>query len=227
MTFKWFLLLPVVAAMSILPSMSFAQTSMCDPGGLEQEAALQQALPPSCKRERVQASGRVSFNIINSAEKIANEAWRREAVTKFGERFADTKYMACRRVLCVRGSIAGTKRCTISGFPCAADMNDQDKATIKQVELSQGVSPYGGGEGSQDVASGWGYHPGAMESGLDEEQIKHLQQLLGVEPDGDFGYQSNRALRDFRRGVGLPLEGPPTMADLEKAQRSERRNWGR
>ena len=141
MTFKWFRLLPIVA-MSIFPALSHAQ-SLCDPGGMEQEMELRRALPASCQQERVQASGRVSFNIINSAEKIANEAWRRESVTKYGERFSEVKYMACRRVLCVRGSISGTHRCTISGFPCAADMSEQDKATIRQVEMSQGVAaPY-------------------------------------------------------------------------------------
>ena len=76
MTFKWFRLLPIVA-MSIFPALSQAQ-SLCDPGGMEQEMELRRALPASCQKERVQASGRVSFNIINSAEKIANEAWRRE-----------------------------------------------------------------------------------------------------------------------------------------------------
>jgi hypothetical protein len=119
--------------------MSQAQ-SLCDPGGLQQEMELREQLPKACQKERLQASGRVSFNIINSAEKIANEAWRREAVTKYGERFADTKYMACRKVLCVRGSIAGTHRCTISGFPCAADMTDVDKGIIKRVETSASLN---------------------------------------------------------------------------------------
>ncbi len=224
MTFKWFRLLPIVA-ISIFPALSHAQ-SLCDPGGLQQEEELRRALPETCKRERVQASGRVSFNIINSAEKIANEAWRREAVTKFGERFSEVQYMACRRVLCVRGSISGTHRCTISGFPCAADMNDQDKALIKQVEMSAGApAPYAGAV--EDVRSAYGYHRGAQESELDEEQIKHLQELLGVTPDGEFGSESYRALKDFRRNAGLHTDGPPSREDLERLGRSERRGYGR
>ena len=227
MTFKWFRLLPI-AAMSLFPAMSQAQ-SLCDPGGLQQEMELREQLPKACQKERLQASGRVSFNIINSAEKIANEAWRREAVTKYGERFADPMYMACRKVLCVRGSIAGTHRCTISGFPCAADMNDTERGIIKRVETSATTeSPYGqGAEGTSDVQSAYGgYHPRAEQSDLDEDGIKRVQELLGVTPDGDFGSESYRALRDFRRSSGLSLEGPPSPRDLERLGKGERRRYG-
>jgi hypothetical protein len=228
MTFKWFRLLPI-AAMSLFPAMSQAQ-SLCDPGGLQQEMELREQLPKACQKERLQASGRVSFNIINSAEKIANESWRREAVTKYGERFADTKYMACRKVLCVRGSIAGTHRCTISGFPCAADMTDVEKGIIKRVETSASTeSPYGpGAEGAADVQTSYGgYHARAEESELDEDGIKRLQEFLGVTPDGDFGYESSRALKDFRRSAGLRGDGPPTREDLERISKGERRRYGR
>jgi len=224
-------MLPIVAitaGFGSVPALSQAP-SLCDPGGLEQEMELRRALPPSCQKERIQASGRVSFNIINSAEKIANEAWRREAVTKYGERFAEVKYMACRRVLCVRGAIGGSHRCTISGFPCAADMNDQDKAAIRQVESGGNVTPpYDVAAGGvEDVRSAYGYHRGAEESSLDENEIKHLQELLGVTPDGDFGSESYRALRDFRRNAGLRMEGPPSREDLERIAKSERRGYGR
>ena len=226
MTFKWFRLLPI-AAMSFFPAFSQAQ-SLCDPGELRQELELREQLPKSCQRSGC-SFRRVSFNIINSAEKIANEAWRREAVTKYGERFADPKFMACRQVLCVRGSISGTHRCTISGFPCAADMSDADRGIIKRVETSASLeSPYGqGAEGSAEVQSAYGgYHPRAQESELDEEAIKRLQELLGVTADGDFGPTSYRALRDFRRSAGIPLEGAPTPRDLERLAHSERRRYG-
>ncbi len=228
MTLKWFRLLLPIAAMSIFPALSQVQ-SLCDPGGLEQEMSLRGQLPAACQKERLQASGRVSFNIINSAEKIANEAWRREAVTKYGERFADTKYMACRKVLCVRGSISGTHRCTISGFPCAADMSDVDKGIIKRVETSQSLeSPYGqNAEGSTDLRSAYGgYHARAEESELEEDGLKRLQDMLGVTPDGEFGSESYRALRDFRRNAGLRLEGPPNRMDLEKIAGGQRKRWG-
>ena len=88
-------------------------------------------LPPElCEHERIEASGRLSFNILKSAKSIAIEAWRRQVVTKYGERFQDFDFAACPRYLCVKGGIAGTKRCTVSGFPCAADMTEEDKARI-------------------------------------------------------------------------------------------------
>lgn len=229
MTLKWFRLLLPIAALSIFPALSQAQ-SLCDPGGLEQEMELRNQLPASCHKERLQASGRVSFNIINSAEKIANAAWRREAVTKYGERYADPKFMACRKVLCVRGSIAGSHRCTISGFPCAADMNDTDKGIIKRIETAASTeSPYGpGAEGSDELRSAYGgYHRRAEEADLDVGDIKRLQDLLGVTADGEFGPESYRALRDFRRSAGLRLDGPPNRQDLERIARGQRRHWGR
>jgi hypothetical protein len=214
MTFKWFRLLPV-AVISMFPALSYAQ-SLCEPGGVEQELELRRALPPSCQKERLQASGRVSFNIVHSAEKIANEAWRREAVTKYGERFAEVRYMACKRVLCVRGSIAGTQRCTIAGFPCAADMNDQEKALVRQVESGVGAVAPGGYQPPVTFGTDPDNYRAEMTS-LREDDVKRLQELLGVNPDGDFGPESFRALREFRRSAGIRADGPPTREDLERA----------
>jgi len=229
MKFRWIRILPVMAisAACVFPALLQAQT-LCDPGSREQEEELIRSLPPVCKRERVQASGRVSFNIINSAEKIANEAWRREAVTKFGERFAEVQYMACRRVLCVRGSISGTHRCTISGFPCAADMTEQDKAQIRQVDMSQGPAPYeSNAVGAEDVRSAYGHHRGAERTDLDENDIRRLQELLGVAVDGEPGPQTTQALREFRRSAGLRVDGPPSREDLDRLSKGDRRrgNW--
>jgi peptidoglycan hydrolase-like protein with peptidoglycan-binding domain len=138
--------------------------------------------------------------------------------------------MACRKVLCVRGSIAGSHRCTISGFPCAADMNDTDKGIVKRIETSASMeSPYGAGaEGSDELRSAYGgYHRRAEEADLDVGDIKRLQDLLGVTADGEFGPESYRALRDFRRSAGLRLDGPPNHQDLERIARGQRRQWGR
>ncbi len=229
MTFSWFRMLPIVA-MSIFPAMSYAQ-SLCDPGALEQEMQLRHALPEKCKKERIQASGDMSFGIIpgRGAEAQANKAWRREAVTKFGEQWAETKFMACRRVLCVRGSIAGSQRCTISGFPCSADMNQQDIDQVRSLDQTVSVTPpYGPAAGeSEDLRSAYGYHRPAEVGDLDQEGIKHLQEMLGVTPDGDFGAESYRALRDFRRTAGLRMEGPPNREDLERLAKTERRGYGR
>lgn len=227
MTFKWFRLLPI-AAISIFPALSHAQ-SMCDTNNLHEEAELQRALPPSCQKERLQASGGVSWGILVSAESKANNQWRHEAVTKYGERFAEVKFMACRKVFCVQGSIKASKRCTISGFPCAADMNDQDRAVIQRIQSAAVLdrAPYEG-EGAEALRSAYGgYNRPLEETDLNEDQVRRLQELLGVTPDGDFGPSSYRALRDFRRSAGLQLEGAPNRADLERLSHAERRDWGR
>ena len=81
--------------------------SLCEPGGIEQERALQDRLPASCQQERLQVSGGLSFD-NQKAETTASHAWRLEAVTKYGERFADPEFIACKRVLCTQGSLAGS-----------------------------------------------------------------------------------------------------------------------
>ncbi len=227
MTFKWFRLLPI-AVISIMPGLSQAQT-LCDPAGREQEEALRSALPEGkCKRERIEVSGNSSLGVLRSAESLANRDWRDTVVTKYGEQWAEVKYMACRRVLCVKGALAGSRRCTISGFPCKADMTEQEMAQIRQLDVAAPVGPvYGPGQ-SEDLRSGWGYHRPAEESSLDEGEIKRLQEMLGVTPDGDFGSESYRALRDFRRNAGLRMEGPPSREDLERLAKTERRQgYGR
>ena len=80
------------------------------------------------------------------------------------------------------------------------------------------ITPYGAGaEGTADVQSAYGgYHRRAEESQLDEKEIKRLQELLGVTADGDFGASSYRALREFRRKVGLRADGPPSREDAER-----------
>lgn len=227
MKFKWLLLLPL-AAICMTPALSHAQTT-CDTNNLHEEAELQRILPPSCQKERLQASGGVTWGVLISAESKANNQWRHEAVTKYGERFAEVRFMACRKVFCVEGSLKGSKRCTISGFPCAADMNEQDKSIVQRIQSSAALEapPYRG-EGADEMRTGYGgFHRPLEETDLRQEQIQHLQELLGVTADGDFGPASYRALRDFRRSVGFQLEGAPSRADLEKLEHGERRAWGR
>lgn len=231
MKFSWTRILPVMAitaAFSVFPALLHAQ-SMCDTNNLHEEAELQRSLPPSCQKERLQASGGVSMGVLISAESKANNQWRHEAVTKYGERYAEVKFMACRKVFCVQGSIKGSKRCTISGFPCAADMSGEDKSVIQRIQSATALDhpPYGG-EGADEMRSAYGgYHRPLEETDLSEDQVRRLQEMLGVTPDGDFGPASYRALRDFRRSAGLPLEGAPSQGDLEKLGHSERRDWGR
>jgi hypothetical protein len=90
-------------------------------------------LPKGCQKERLQASGELSFNVFRKAEKIAEAAWQREVITKYGERFQDLRFAACKNVLCVKGAVSGTERCTISAFPCAADMGEPARAQVEHL----------------------------------------------------------------------------------------------
>jgi len=87
-------------------------------------------LPKGCQKERIQASGELSFNVFRKATSIAEASWQREVITKYGERFQDLRFAACKSVLCVKGAVSGTERCTISAFPCASDMGEPARAQI-------------------------------------------------------------------------------------------------
>ena len=90
-------------------------------------------LPRGCQRERIQASGELSFNVFRKASKIAEEAWQLEVLTKYGERFQDINFAACKNVLCVKGAVSGTERCTISAYPCASDMDERHRAMVDKL----------------------------------------------------------------------------------------------
>ena len=90
-------------------------------------------LPKGCQRERIQASGELSFNVFRKAASIAEASWQREVLTKYGERFQDLKFAACKNVLCVKGAVSGTERCTISAYPCASDMGEPQKAQVEHL----------------------------------------------------------------------------------------------
>ena len=62
-------------------------------------------LPKGCQKERIQASGELSFNVFRKAASIAEASWQREVITKYGERFQDLRFAACKNVLCVKGAV--------------------------------------------------------------------------------------------------------------------------
>lgn len=76
--------------------------------------------PNGCQRERIEASGRQRpfDDFFPSAKQSAQKSWERQALTKFGERFKSWSNAVCTKVECVKGSIAGMRRCTYSGYAC-------------------------------------------------------------------------------------------------------------
>jgi Putative peptidoglycan binding domain len=129
-----FRLLCALAASATLGSYSAPSNAapICD-GPTSTIMAFLPELPKGCQRERIQASGELSFNVLRKASKIAEAAWQREVITKYGERFQDLTYAACKNVLCVKGAVSGTERCTISAFPCASDMGAPARSQVDHV----------------------------------------------------------------------------------------------
>jgi hypothetical protein len=95
-------------------------------------------LPNGCQKIRVTSSG----NGRPSkwwAHQSAENAWKDQALTKFGERFAVWGNSACQKEECVPAALAGFTRCTISGFPCAPGQNLQIPLTREEVEEMQHI----------------------------------------------------------------------------------------
>lgn len=96
-------------------------------------------LPNGCQKERIQASGNLSYGVLRSAQSLAEKAWKREVITKYGERFQKWDFAACAKQECVPGALAGSSRCTYSGFPCATrpylvGVAELSKAEIEEVQ---------------------------------------------------------------------------------------------
>ena len=78
-----------------------------------------------------------------------------------------------------------------------------------------------------------------LQQGMEGGSVKHLQKLLGLETDGKFGPDTQRAVADFQKRHGLNAGnaagsvGPTTLASMEKAARTQGggaihdgRGWG-
>lgn len=221
----------LAAFLALQPALS--QEMLCD-AGPGRVLRFLPPLPRGCQGQKVEASGGLSFNIVRSAEKIAEAAWQREVLTKFGERYQDINFAACVTKLCVKGSISGTRRCTISAFPCASDMTKVDVDQIRKAEsltredaekVADRERPEVGPGPGPDVGPGPERREGPPDFGrqgrtrfsdieLNDKELIELQSKLCVTPDGIPGQQTFSALSDFRRRAKLP-PGPPTRQDLE------------
>jgi hypothetical protein len=187
-----------------LPLVSYAD-SLCD------SPEVREHLPPApqgCHAERITAAGGISYGIIRSADYLAREAWRRLVIEKYGERFQQWNLAACPKVECVPGAIAGTKRCTYSGYPCSPDVD------LKRVaKLSEDRGATGGDERFERERE--------RQRALDESEITEMQRLLGragfkTSIDGEFGERTSEALIKWQRKLGLPEDGLPTYENLER-----------
>ncbi len=191
-------------------------------------------LPRGCQRERIQASGELSFNVFRKAASIAEAAWQREVITKYGERFQDLRFAACKNVLCVKGAVSGTERCTISAFPCASDMGEPQKAQVERLaSLDDQTLPPDEIRRAEErreerreavreerkeerrLERDERREERGAERELNPQEVREMQSLLSragyrVHPDGIFGDESRDALSACERRAGLPDDGSPT-----------------
>jgi Putative peptidoglycan binding domain len=190
-----------------LPPASYAD-SLCDSPEVREHLP---PLPRGCHAERITAAGEISYGIVRSADYLAREAWKRLVIEKYGERFQRWHLAACQKVECVPGSLAGTKRCTYSGFPCSPDVDVNDIA-----KLSEDRGTPGGDERFEKERE-----RRRDQRALDESEIKEMQLLLGragfkTSIDGEFGEQTSESLIKWQRKLGFPDDGLATFENLER-----------
>jgi hypothetical protein len=103
----------------------------------ESEAA-QEYLPPlprGCQKQRISAAGGMTFGVLQSPERLARKAWEHQVIFFFGERYLDWEKAACKKVFCVQASVAGSRRCHYSAFPCASDADPAALAALNTRQI--------------------------------------------------------------------------------------------
>jgi hypothetical protein len=99
--------------------------------------AVQEYLPPlprGCQKQRISATGGMTFGVVQSPERLARKSWEHQVIFFFGERYLDWEKAACKKVYCVHASFAGSRRCSYSAFPCASDT---DPAALEALSTRQ------------------------------------------------------------------------------------------
>jgi hypothetical protein len=216
----------LLATLLLLPLAAFAgDVPICEQQGNQEcvcasrEAAeLLPPLPAGCHKERIAASGDQSFGVVRSAEHLGRKAWQREVITKYGERFQQWENAACPKVECVAGGIAGTRRCTYSGYACSPEVDIKALADLKR-SRGEGAPPPEYYEHAREE------NRGRRELGSDE--IAELQRLLrdrgySVSVDGQFGEQTSEALIKWQHRAGMHEDGEATFRNLEALRHASR-----
>ena len=169
-------------------------------------------LPRGCQWRRLEASGDLSFGIVRSAGTNAQKSWERQVITFFGERYADWAMAACKKVFCVEASVAHSRRCTYSAYPCAVDADPAAIEALNTMQIPEPLQPQTGPR----------LEPGDRD--LSEAEIREMQELLSragyrVGTDGIFGDGTQKALASWQRRKGVPDNGNATLTSLEELRR--------
>jgi hypothetical protein len=160
----------------------------------------QPPLPAECKKERVEASGKIGWF---HPQQFGKTAWSAQAITKFGEPFADINKAACLREECVHaGKIGVGMKCTYSAFPCSPKVTPEQLAALDR----------------------------SLTDPLSETEMKELTALLTkaiaqrVVKDPSCkncsaDQRREKALKAWRKQQNLPEDGNATIADLDTLRR--------
>jgi hypothetical protein len=159
-------------------------------------------LPVECKKERIQASGKVGWF---RAKQFGKAAWEAQVKARFGERFASLKKAACELEECPpvgEGSLG--KRCTFSAFPCSWDVTPEQLAALDRSLIDP----------------------------LSETEMKEFTALLAKAVARNIIANCNRcnpvkwpdkwrdnALKAWRKQQNLREDGNATIADLDTLRR--------
>ena len=132
-------------------------------------------LPDGCQKERISATGSLRFLGDKAARNSAESAWKREVLNKYGERFTVWDNAACATTECTPGSIAGSKRCSYSGVPCAKAMVEggAELSTADIIEMQKLLGRLG-----YRVTADGKFGPGSSEA------LKRWQRANKIDEDG-------------------------------------------
>jgi hypothetical protein len=174
----------MVASFALAAAPAEAQISCDDPRIVDKLPKL----PDGCQKERITASGNQRPS-LGWAQRSGENAWKDQVITKYGERFITWDNAACAKQECVPGALAGFKRCTYSGFPCARRPIFEDVYELNTSEIQE----------MQRLLIKAGYLKGSA--------------------DGKFGDKTAEALVRWQRGKKLEEDPTPTRANLDKLRK--------
>ena len=150
--------------------------------------------PEGCHKERITSSGNGRPSKWWARQSAENH-WKDQALSKYGERFAVWANSACQKEECVPAALAGFTRCTISGFPCSPGKNPVIPLSREQVEEMQ------------QILKRLGYLRGDVDGSFGEKTAQALEKFQ----------------KEWKHTVdGLPTE--ENLEKLRKARREARRD---
>jgi hypothetical protein len=160
----------------------------------------QPPLPAECKKERVEASGKIGWF---HPQQFGKTAWAAQAKSKFGEPFAGIGKAACLREECVHaGKVGVGMKCTYSAFPCSPKVTPEQLAALDRSL----TDPLSEAETKEFTA--------LLAKAIAQKIVKDL----GCK-NCNADQRREKALKAWRKQQNLPEDGNPNIADLDTLRR--------